>query len=431
VSIIPQLFEMVLEFGAISAIKDVVGGFIGATWFFIFQNKSIASAMRNGAATGIARYLATGRPMANQHQTWKDAYVSYIKSHYQPACTLLLAYVVYYLLVINTFQGKLPMMLIVVSFCAWFVTPVVFCPFPRWKLIKQDLVDFNGFINGRAGMAEEDIPEVVERGQKSKVRTLFECGLSDEIGLWSDHPVFVLILYMTVRILVSFTVALSLPSEITDYMWIYAVILSCQWVFVFLFFAFDLNNIVLIMSFLIWPCVLWVGRFVLGARASSPSVVVRLPEYVISFLLFLYLLGLAKQLTLLVCRLLYSVRRCMCPALEQDAKRRLHGAVRMAYVYFFVHQLHCVHAYWVLIVNVLVSSLLAMVDMIPGQPHTWWLLNTELARTQRKEQYLDKLPGFLELDDQRTGYSSDSSTAGDSDFSSDSDSVRAELVDRR
>merc|ERR1719215_1103788 len=85
VSLFPQLAEVILEVGAVPAVKEVLGGMVSATFFFIFQNKNIASAMKEGAMTGIARYFFTGRPPANQHQTWKDIYATYWKSHYKPA----------------------------------------------------------------------------------------------------------------------------------------------------------------------------------------------------------------------------------------------------------------------------------------------------------------------------------------------------------
>ena len=66
---------------------------VSATFFFIFQNKNIASAMKEGAMTGIARYLHWP-PACDQHQTWKVIYIAYWKSHYKPAMFLANAYVI-------------------------------------------------------------------------------------------------------------------------------------------------------------------------------------------------------------------------------------------------------------------------------------------------------------------------------------------------
>jgi len=415
VSLIPQLFEMVLEYGAIHAIKDAVGGFFAATWFFVFQNKNIAAAMQNGALTGVAKYLFTGRPMANQHQTWRDAFVSYSKSHYQPAFFLLSGYLVYHVLVQSSFKGRLPMLLIALSFTAWLVTPIIFNPFPRWSLIKQDLQEFNVFINGRAGMDKLDLADVVDRGQKGKVRTLFEFGLADEINSWSEQPLFVLVLQVVVRCAVAALLGLALPAEIMDFLWIYVVMLSGQWMLVFSFFMLEQSNILLILSFLIWPSALLGGSWVIGHRASSPSILARLPEYFISFIVFLYLLGLAKRCVLITSRLLYCFRRRCFPVEEQDLRRRLHESIRLAYVYFFAHQLHCVEAYAVLLLNLLLSLVLALLDGLPGHLHTWWLLNGQLARLPQGERYLDRQPAALEPDAVRSCAASEDVSDASSD----------------
>lgn len=368
--------------------------------------------MRNGALTGIAKYLSTGRPIANQHQTWRDAFVTYSKSHYQPAFFLLAAYLVYQVLVEYSFEGRLPMILIALSFISWLITPIVFNPFPRWMLIKQDLQEFHVFINGRAGMDKLDLADVVDRGQKSKVRTLFEFGLADEITNWSELPVFVLLIHVLVRCAVVVILALMLPAEIMDFCWIYVVTLSAQWLLVFCFFMFEQSNILLILSFLIWPLALVAGNWVIGHRANSPSTLSRLPEYFISLLVFLYLLGLAKRCVLITSRLLFCFRHRCSPAQEQELRTRLHESIRLAYVYFFVHQLHCVEAYGVLLSNLLVSLALALVDSFPWHVHTWWLLNGQVAKTLQGGQQPDS-----------DSHSSSSSTTGDnSDASSETSS---------
>ena len=89
--------------------------------------------------TGIVRYFFTGRPPANQHQTWKVIYIAYWKSHYKPAMFLANAYVIYSAVAVqNRNEGRLPMVLVVVSMGAWVITPIVFSPFSRFNLSAQD-----------------------------------------------------------------------------------------------------------------------------------------------------------------------------------------------------------------------------------------------------------------------------------------------------
>eukprot|EP00931_Biecheleriopsis_adriatica_P075897 TRINITY_DN4966_c0_g1_i1.p1 TRINITY_DN4966_c0_g1~~TRINITY_DN4966_c0_g1_i1.p1 ORF type:complete len:2275 (-),score=375.89 TRINITY_DN4966_c0_g1_i1:31-6855(-) len=422
VSLFPQLFEMILEFGAVRACKEVFGGLCASTIFFIFQNKSIAAAMRDGAASGVARYFSTGRPLANQHPTWKDSYCAYWKSHYAPAIRLMMLYMIYNLIASQTFQGRLPMFLVVTSFVAWVVTPIIFSPFPRVSLIEQDLREFNGFINGRAGMSEKELQEVVDRGRKGRVRTIFECGLADSISYWSDMPFSVLIFNLTRRLLMCVILALAMPSEIMDFLWVYLVVLSVQWMLVLGFFAFSLSNILLVLSLVVWLLVLPVGRLVIGARAHSPSLWVRMPEYIISFLVLLEYLGFMQHSLLILCRVVLHMKVTFCCIPEANAKLRLHQWVRLAHVYFFEHQLHKLQAYIILVSNVVTSLILTFMDKACGNVHTWWLLNNELAMTKSREQYLENRPTLLEQELQRNGHPSETSSQTGHEASEDSSS---------
>jgi len=412
-SLFPQLFEMILEYGAVRACKEVFGGLFASTLFFVFQNKNISAAMRDGAASGVARYFSTGRPLANQHQTWKDSYCAYWKSHYSPAIRLVMLYIVYNLLAMQTFQGRLPMFLVVVSFVSWVITPVIFSPFPRRSLIAQDLREFNGFINGRAGMSEKELQEVDERGRRSRVRTIFECGLADSISYWTDMPFLVLIFHLIQRLLICAVLVLALPSEIMDFLWVYLVVLSLQWVLVLGFFASNLNNILLVLSLIVWLVVLPIGRMIIGERAGNPTLWVRLPEYIISFLVFLEFLCLAEHSLLVSVRALGTLKAIFCCASQEQQERstrRLRQWVRLAHVYFFGHQLHKLQAYMVLLASLAASLVLAALDKVSCNVHTWWLLNEELASTHRSEQYLENRPPLLEQDAQRHGHSSETSS---------------------
>jgi len=396
VTLVPQLCEMVLEHGAVHAVREVLGGIGSATFFFIFQNKNIASAMKEGAMTGIARYFFTGRPQANQHQTWKDIYVTYWKSHYRPAWFLCMAYLIYTVLALQSEnRGKLPMSLVVISFVAWVITPILFSPFPRWNLIRQDLREFSNFITGGAGTGGDEIKEVVERGKKGTVRSLFECGLADEMSTWTEAPLLTLLASWACRAIVTGLVITTLPAEILDFMPIFLLALSFSWVVVLGYFLAGLNNVFLVLSFLVWPATIPVAHLVIGVRWSSPHSWVRLPEYLISLCLFLYMLGLAKGFVLLICRGIHQLLPWMS---RRGATGRLHECIRTCFVYFLVHQVQLVQAYVVLATNCVVSSVLAIVDMVFCNAHTWFLLNSEMARTKYGERYMEQNSTFYERD---------------------------------
>jgi len=416
VSLFPQLAEMILEFGAVHAVKEVIGGMFSATFFFIFQNKNIASAMKEGATTGIARYFFTGRPMANQHQTWKDIYIAYWKSHYKPAMFLATAYTIYSVIAVqNRSEGKLPMVLVVVSMMAWVVTPIVFSPFSRFILIGQDIQEFNTFINSHAGTAEHEISEVISRGKKGTVRSLYETGLADELCVWSEQHFFMLGMGFLIRAIIGVYLLTIVPAEILDYLPVYICVLSLSWVVVLGYFAAGLNNVFLVFSFLIWIPALPFSHYVIGDRATSPTWFARVPEYVISLTVFFYFLDLAKNIVLIWCRLFFCSFACCSDKTKAD--RRLHECIRVCFVYFFVHQMQAVEAYIIMCANVVVSMGTATIDLAFCNAHTWWLLNSEMARTKRGERYMEKNATFFELDGLRPGFGSDLFSSGsDSEF---------------
>merc|ERR1719277_63438 len=270
VSLLPQLCEKILEVGAMGAVQEVIRGFIPSTIFFIFQNKNVASAVTEGTMTGVARYLATGRPPANQHQTWKDMYITYWKSHYNPAMTLAFGYLIYTVLAMqNVSDGKLPMVLVVVSFTTWLVAPIFFSPFQRWRIIGQDVQEFNNFIVGGAGTQEADLPEVLTRGKKSLVRSLYECGLAEELCIWSEQAPFTLVLSFFGQVVGLVYLCFALPSEILDFLPVYALLLSLSWVLVFGYFAAGLNNVFLVLSFLVWAAASPTAALMIGSRFGS------------------------------------------------------------------------------------------------------------------------------------------------------------------
>lgn len=370
--------------------------------------------------TGIARYLFTGRPPANQHQTWRDIYITYWKSHYNPAFTLATVYLVYSVLAVqNGSEGKLPMVLVVVSFVAWVITPIIFSPFPRWYLIGQDLQEFNNFITGGAGSAEADIQEVVTRGKRGTCRTLYECGLAEELSVWSEQHFLFLSMSFVQQAALGIYVVTVLPANILDFLPIFLVVLSGSWVVVLGYFWAGLNNVFLVLSFLVWGLAVPLAHLIIGSRCAHPNISTRMPEYVISLAVFLYFLSLAKELLLLVCR---AVLGLCCR--KASSERRLQECIRICFVYFFVHQLHIVEAYLVLVANTVTSAVLATIDQVLCNGHTWFLLNSELARTRHGERYMEKSSTFYESD--RHGLHS-ASDLWSSDSESECSIMRQEL----
>merc|ERR1712039_381234 len=168
------------------------------------------------------------------------------------------------------------------------------------------------------------------------------------------------------------------PAEILDFVPIFAVIMSFSWVLVFGYFSAGNNNVFLLLTFVIWAALIPMAYFVVGGRLAHPNIPTRMPEYVIAITVFLFILDLVKEIVLITARILINAMPCTSKAKRQS---RLHEVIRLCFVYFSVHQQHVVQAYIVLVANLATSVALAIVDLCNG--HTWWLLNSELARTKR------------------------------------------------
>jgi len=302
------------------------------------------------------------------------------------------------------------------------VAPIAFSPFQRCRLIGQDVQEFNNFIVGGAGTAEADLPEVLSRGKRSMVRSLYECGLAEELCVWSEQAFFTLVLSFLGQVAGLAYLWLALPSEILDFLPVYALLLSLSWVLVFGYFSAGLNNVFLVLSFLVWGAASPVAALMIGRRFDNPTYVIRMPEYIISFGVFLYVLHLAKSAVLITCRIILHA-----PCFSRTrATRRLHECIRICFLYFGVHQLHMVKAYIIMFCNLAVAALLASIDRLPGAVHTRFLLNSELARTKHGERYMEKKASFFELDGIGLDIWSSSS-----DLESDDDSRAHDFDDHR
>merc|ERR1719226_252446 len=111
--------------------------------------------------------------------------------------------------------------------------------------------------------------------------------------------------------------------------------------------------------------------------------------------LFLFMLGIAKDVVLIACRSINSFLSCFS---RKGSTGRMHECIRVCFVYFFVHQLQFIEAYVILLANLVTSGALAVVDWLFCNAHTYLLLNSELARTQHGEKYMAKNATFFEQD---------------------------------
>merc|ERR1719336_3072692 len=236
---------------------------------------------------------------------------------------LALGYLIYTVLAMqNRSDGKLPMVLVLISVSAWMVAPIVFSPFQRWGLIGQDVQDFNNFIVGCAGTMSADIPDVIKRGAGLTFRSLYECGLAHELSIWSERPFFTLVCGLLSQLVGVVFLAYAIPSEILDYLPIYLLLLSATWVLIFGYFMTGLNNVFYVLSFLVWFLAPRMAQMMIGSRFNNPTFLIRMPEFIMSFAMFLYMLHTAKTAVLVGCRAILAGSRC--GSSEEAQMRRLY-----------------------------------------------------------------------------------------------------------
>merc|ERR1711920_550960 len=213
--------------------------------------------------------------------------------------------------------------------------------------------------------------------------------------MWSERPFFTSVFGLFVQLVGAVYLAYAIPSEILDYLPVYLLLLSSTWVLIFGYFMAGLNNVFFVLSVLVWFIAPQMAQMMIGSRFDNPTVLIRLPEFIISFAVFLYILHTLKSAILIGCRAILIGSRC--GSSQEEQMRRLHQCTRVCFLYFGVHQLHVVKAYIVMLCNLLTASLLASIDRL-SRGHTWFLLNSELSRTKHGERYMAQKATFCELD---------------------------------
>jgi len=390
--IVPQFFELILEHGAGTALIRLLPEIINSSLFFMFQNKTVSSAVKQGSVTGKAKYFFTGRPLANQHFSWRDSYLMYCQSHYYPAFLLILLFLMYHLLSgLNGLTGTLPMVYPVLSSIIWIIAPVLFTPFPNMGLLKQDLKIFWDFIMApvRADAAwETEGTNEMKAAKAEDSRSLLEWTFARElhdarVATWQTQ-----LLYAVMASLTSLVLLLVIPANILDYLVVFLSVFGVRWLLVVLSLARGANNLLVFFTFAVWIIVPFVSDDIIGNRGGGNEMI----EYIICFVVFVALMNTVRRwMNFIGCLL----------RIKQGDFAKHDMMVHMGYHLFFKADLDTGAALVVLVTSLFTSLLLMVVECPCGSPrglHTWWLLNSNVAKTAVKSQeYVPKagsLPGL-------------------------------------
>jgi hypothetical protein len=431
---VPQLFELILELGPAQAFLQFGMYFIDTCVFFMFQNKTIASAIKLGAVTGKAPYFFTGRPLANQHYTWRDAYITYWASHYYPAFSLLLLVGVYHLLTGMNSEGTLPMVMVITSAVIWIIAPVLFLPFPNLRLIQQDLAGFWQFITspvpeeqfatgsmiGTAHQHQPSRSRVVrmERAEQAArkmrpekiedVRCLQEYTLGLEIKGALDTNMPLQICFCLLHTFISIMIVLVIPANILDFLYVFLICFAMRWLLMLLTLSGPANNLVIALSYGLWFAVPLYSDYVIGDRGGKNII-----EFAMCFLVFMSLMSTLRRYLTLFARVYKYIRikwamdksldqRATASVTEDEYKekveaeqermktiRQQHDAmIRSGYYMFLKADIDTIAAIVVLLMNLVTALALVVFEcgcILPRGLHTWWLLNSNVAHAAVKK----------------------------------------------
>jgi len=359
-----QFVEHTLEYGPWTTLLRCVPMVPHQMIFFIFQNKTIASAVKGGMVTGVAKYNFTGRPHANKHQSWKENYVLYYTMHYYPAIRVMSLYVIYNSLLAYDNSAGLPMYLIVSSAVGWLICPVLYSPQPRLASLGKDMREFWHFVH--------TLPShQVAAGQYTGHGGGGLWGISDNTlyGVWLTKEMEHTkggFLYRVCCLCVAsgaFAVCmLTMHAQILDYVWGYCLFLTVHWALMWLW-RLTGSTVVWFALLLGWPIMPFLlPKLVPEATDGCGTLCVT--EFFISAFIFMELMNFLKQVGYM---LGYFVLRP--PAYKKW--------VDVLYVNLLQYHRHLYAAVFIIIVHLIVTLVLIMFEILGGF-HSWFLLNRNL-----------------------------------------------------
>jgi hypothetical protein len=157
---LPGLFEAALEYGGLAeGFRRMLTGYdttqkfrlstpfywLLTAIFFNFQNKTKAGAVRQSINSGVASYIATGRPNADATLNLLETFLQYRKLQFHDA-VLFIAYFIAYRAANLALSEALPIVTLLFCTVSWLVAPPLFAPYHSWKSLFHDIGEFWNFL---------------------------------------------------------------------------------------------------------------------------------------------------------------------------------------------------------------------------------------------------------------------------------------------
>uniref|UniRef100_A0A7S0ZZT5 Uncharacterized protein n=1 Tax=Noctiluca scintillans TaxID=2966 RepID=A0A7S0ZZT5_NOCSC len=282
--------------------------------------------------------------------------------------------------------SHLPMIMLVLIALVWVAAPMIFCPQPTLRSIREDITEFWTFsIAPSASLSFTFNPNIYNL--EDKLATGIENPRANLYDLWlTSHlehkrsPIFFRVLQFGCTLLRLFVLFPSVYATMVDNMDFVVWFISANFFILALWKLFDAPAILLSASFVWWLTAI---PFCLYTR------VVTLGTLLCAFILTTEVLAGFEYAALLVC---WAVLRPNpdCGEMpegndaEQSAKelakkrlRRYDQVVEYLYLYLLGYQWNLYLAFAILFANLAVQIVLALLDVVAGL-HSGWLLNRGL-----------------------------------------------------
>jgi len=329
----------------------------------------------------------------------------------------------------------MPMIMTILSAVVWISSPVIFAPLPNIKLMKLDMNGFIDFImaplpvqtggeeqalaatrqsittirrnynqtqvemglppSRDAGAAAKEPLNAGKEGDKDKqaapllqeqtgtvgdegdgqegatlkkpeeMRCLQEWAFTRELEENRNRPWGLKLFSCLVQTVVVFCLMLVVSANILDYLWVFLFCFSIRWVLVVFSLARDSNNLLQFFALIIWFLVPFIYTPMVANRGYTPWT-----ECFVCMFVFQHILTMIRGWVLvLYCR---------------KATGKNDKIVRFTHFFFMGSDYDIIAAMIVLGVNIVVTLILITIEglacyCLDRGPHTWWLLNSNLA----------------------------------------------------
>eukprot|EP00931_Biecheleriopsis_adriatica_P048772 TRINITY_DN28182_c0_g1_i1.p1 TRINITY_DN28182_c0_g1~~TRINITY_DN28182_c0_g1_i1.p1 ORF type:complete len:2018 (+),score=352.66 TRINITY_DN28182_c0_g1_i1:636-6056(+) len=384
----PRLMELILEYGVMEGVTRFLPSIPGAVTMFTFMNKSIAAAISSTMQTGLATYISTGRPTANNHYSWRECYFLYRQSHYYPALRILIMYAAYRLLAKSFTLAALPMMVLLATACIWLIGPILFCPQPTLWSIRDDLSEFWCFVIGASGVGHDqgsqnvaNLEDKLAANIENERANLYDVWLCDKLQQ-KRAPVLSRTVELLAHIfLLGFMLSVVFGTMV-DQMRTVLLLVSVNYFLLALWRVFDRPTILMMISAMFW---LFSLPLILNSGAHGGEYGTLLVSFI---LVFQALNVMEKALLLGAWALIRPDPDCaLLPegtaeerAHKQTARRRVDkydAVVEYLYLCFMSYQWHLYVAILLVVVNLAAQLAIVILEMLGGL-HSWWLLGGKL-----------------------------------------------------